>query len=81
MRISGDKRCDSPGHNAKYLTYTFFEHSINKIVVMSVTQFTERGNSNRMAKYGFQKVLHGMETRDINIKQISTDRQVQIKNL
>ena len=48
---------------------------------MSVTQFTECGNSNRMEKYGFQKVLHGMETRDINIKQISTDRQVQIKNL
>ena len=63
------------------MTYTFFEHSINKIAVMSVTQFTECGNSNRMEKYGFQKVLHGMETRDINIKQISTDRQVQIINL
>ena len=32
-----------------------------------------------MEKYGFQKVLHGMEARDINIKQITTDRDVQIK--
>ena len=32
-----------------------------------------------MEKYGFQKVLHGMEARDINIKQITTDRHVQIK--
>ena len=77
--LSGDRRCDSPGNNAKYLTYTFLEHSINKIVAMSVTQFTECGNSNRIEKYDFQKVLRGMEARDINIKQITTDRHVQIK--
>ena len=59
--------------------YTFLEHSTNKIVTSSVTQFTECGNSNRMEKYSFQKVLHGMEARDINIKQITTDRHVQIK--
>ena len=46
---------------------------------MSVTQFTECGNSNRIEKYDFQKVLRGMEARDINIKQITTDRHVQIK--
>ena len=34
-----------------------------------------------MEKYGLQKVLHGMEARDINIKQITTDRHVQIKKL
>ena len=59
--------------------YTFLEHSTNKIVTYSVTQFTECENSNRMEKYSFQKVLHGMEARDINIKQITTDRHVQIK--
>ena len=48
--FSGVGRCDSPGHNAKYLTYTFLEHSINKIVAMPVTQFTECRNSNRMEK-------------------------------
>ena len=46
--FSGEGRCDSPGHNAKYLTYTFLEHSVIKIVAMSVTQFTERGNLNRI---------------------------------
>ena len=34
-----------------------------------------------MEKYGFQKVLHGMEARDINIKEITTDRHVQIKKI
>ena len=37
---------------------------------MSVTKVTECGNSNRIEKFGFQNVLHGMEGRDINIKQI-----------
>ena len=32
--FSGDGRCDSLGHTAKYFTYTFLEHNINKIIVM-----------------------------------------------
>ena len=75
----GDRRCDSPRHNAKYLTCTFLQHCINKIVAMSVTQFNGCEYSNRMEEYGFQKVLHGMEARDINIRHIATDRHVQVK--
>ena len=75
----GDGRCDSPGHNSKYFTYASLEYSINKIVAMSGARFTECGNSNSMEKHGFQKVLHGTEARDINIKEITTDRYVQIK--
>ena len=74
--FSGEGRCDSPGHNAKYLTYTFLEHSINKIVAMPVTQFTKCGNSNRMEKYGFQKLLHGMARR-----QRYYNRQACLKNV
>ena len=53
--FSSDGRCDSPGHNAKYLTYTFLEHSINKIVAMSVTQFTECGNSKQNGEIWFSE--------------------------
>ena len=74
--FSCDGRCDSPGHNAKYLTFTFLEHSINKIVAMPVTQFTKCGNSNRMEKYGFQKLLHGMARR-----QRYYNRQACLKNV
>ena len=55
--FSSDGRCDGLEHNAKYLTYTFLEHSISKIVAMSIAQFAECGNSNEMEKHGFQKVL------------------------
>ena len=71
--FSGDGRCDSPGNNTKYLTYTFLECSINKIVAMSGAQFTEYRESNRMEKYDFQKVLHGIEARDINMKEIKKE--------
>ena len=48
--FSGDGRCDSPGHNAKYLTYSFADQNTGKIVIMSLTQVTEADNSNRMEK-------------------------------
>ena len=31
--LSGDGRCDSPGHNAKYLTYSFINKSTNKLEI------------------------------------------------
>ena len=36
-RLSRDGRCDSPGHNAKYLTYSFMDQITNKIAAMTIT--------------------------------------------
>ena len=77
--ISGDGRCDSPGHNAKYLTYSLFEQDLKKVVAMSLTQVTEAGNSNRMEKVGFIKVLDEMKENDIHIDRLTTDRHMQIR--
>ena len=40
-RLSGDGSCDSPRHNAKYLTYTFMDQITNKIAAMTITQVTK----------------------------------------
>ena len=77
--FSGDGRCDSPGHNAKYLTYSFGDQSSGKIIVMSLTQVTEAGNSNRMEKYGFIKAIDETKEKKLKIKQLTTDRHMQIK--
>ena len=50
--LCSDGRCDAPGHDAKYLTYSLFEQNIKKIIVMSTTKVIEAGNSNRMEKMG-----------------------------
>ena len=68
-RISGDGRYDSPGHNAKYLTYTLLDQSPNRIITMSVVQVTEAGNSNRMEKLAFTDVLVELEQNQIDIAQ------------
>ena len=47
-KLSGDGRHDSPGHNAKYVTYSLMNQQTNEIVALAVTQVTEAGNSNRM---------------------------------
>ena len=53
--LSGDGRCDSPRHNAKYLTYSFMYQITNKIAAMTITQVTEAKNSYNMEKVGFIK--------------------------
>ena len=40
-RLSGGGSCDSPRHNAKYLTYTFMDQITNKIAAMTITQVTK----------------------------------------
>ena len=49
---SGDKRCDSPGHNTKYLTYFFTDKRDKTSLTCSLIQVSEVGNSNRMEKNG-----------------------------
>ena len=78
-RLSGDGRCDSPGHNAKYLTYSMFDQLKSKIISMAVTQVSEAGNSNRMEKISFVKVLSKIKEKGLNIEPITTDRHTGIR--
>ena len=77
--LSGDGRCDSPGHNAKYFMYSFLDQSSNKIAGLMVTQCTKVGNSNRIEKYAFERLVGEMQNNEIKISQITSDRHVQIK--
>ena len=72
-------RCDSPGHNAKYLTYSFTGKSTNKTGAFSLTQVTEAGNSNRMEKMGFEKALKWLKDEGIIPEQITTNRHILIR--
>ena len=53
LDLGGDGRCYSPGHCAKYGTYTLMEFSSNKIVDFQCVHVSQAGNSNNMEKKCF----------------------------
>ena len=77
-KLSGDGRHDSPGHSAKYVTYSLMNQQTNEIVAFTITQVTEAGNSNRMEKVGFTKALKRVKQKGICINQLKTDRHTGI---
>ena len=50
----------------------------NEIIVFSITQATEVGNSNRMEKLGFQETLNEVREERVAVKQSTTDRHMDI---
>ena len=77
--LSGDGRCDSPGHNAKYGTYTMIDQHTDKIVDFHVVQVTEVSSSNAMEREGFKRCMNHIKDHGGQIKVVATDRHVGIR--
>uniref|UniRef100_A0AAV2LZS8 Uncharacterized protein n=1 Tax=Knipowitschia caucasica TaxID=637954 RepID=A0AAV2LZS8_KNICA len=56
-------RADSPGHSAKYGSYTMMDLKSNKVVDIQLVQSNEVGNSVRMEKEGLVRSLTMLEER------------------
>ena len=78
LNLDGDSRCDSPGHSAKYGTYTLIDEDIGNVVAFQVVQVTEVTSSNAMEKEGFKRCKELLGGKDITISRITTDRYVSI---
>ena len=72
--LAGDGRCDSPGHNAKYGTYSIMHVTTEKILDFSLVQVSEVNNSNCMEKEGLKRCLENLETDGQIIDILATDR-------
>ena len=72
--LAGDGRCDSPGHNAKYGTYSIMQVTTEKILDFSLVQVSEVNNSNGMEKEGLKRCLENLETDGQIIDILATDR-------
>ena len=77
--LIGDGRCDSPGHSAKYGTYTFMDLATDEVIDFMVVHVGEVTHSNNMEKYGFVKLLDKFDETGIKIKSVTTDRHIQIR--
>ena len=55
VNLDGDGRCDSPGHSAKFGTYTLMDDDTGNVVAFNVVQVSEVTSSNAMEKEGFSR--------------------------
>ena len=92
--LAGDGRSDSPGHSAKYGSYSVLELNCNKIVDFKLVQVhvyvficiddlhalqsNEVASSNHMEKEGLIRVLEFLKKKGIKVGTLVTDRHQQI---
>ncbi|XP_077092453.1 uncharacterized protein LOC143744676 [Siphateles boraxobius] len=72
-------RADSPGHSAKFGSYTLMDMENNSIVDLQLIQSNEVGGSYHMEKEGLKRCLDKLESSGLVVDYIVTDRHPQIK--
>ncbi|XP_051977582.1 uncharacterized protein LOC127639555 [Xyrauchen texanus] len=77
--LGGDMRADSPGHCAKYGSYTMMNLEDNKMVDIQLIQSNEVGASPRMESKGFLRSLQFLESAGLRVGAIVTDRHPSIQ--
>ena len=80
INLNGDRRCDSPGHSAKYGTYTLMDDDSGKVVAFSVIQVSQVISCNAMEKEGFKRCIESLQDDMVQIDRIATDRHVSISS-
>ena len=70
IELAGDGRCDSPGHSAKYCTYSMQNMATGKIMTLNITQVTQAGSSNNMEKLGCVNALDNIDPRDSKLPSL-----------
>ena len=67
--VGGDARCCSPGHTAKFGSYTIMDLESSKILDVQLIQVTEVKNSNAMELVGLKRCLNFLKSY-INISEL-----------
>lgn len=77
----GDGRNDSPGHCAKFCTYSMMDQTNKAIVAVEVVDKRETNlKSPNMEALGLQKAMRKLQVdHTVHIKEITTDAHVQIR--
>ncbi|XP_031176374.2 uncharacterized protein LOC116065059 [Sander lucioperca] len=77
--IGGDMRADSPGHCAKFGSYTVMNLETSTVIDIQLVQSNEVGGSYYMEKEGLKRSLALLEASGVTLDCIVTDRHVQIQ--
>ncbi|XP_034070943.1 uncharacterized protein LOC117545323 isoform X2 [Gymnodraco acuticeps] len=79
VAVAGDMRADSPGHSAKFGSYTLMNLGSNTILDFQLVQSNEVGGSYHMEKEGLKRCLDHLESKDLAVEYIVTDSHPQIQ--
>ncbi|XP_030207883.1 uncharacterized protein LOC115540591 [Gadus morhua] len=76
--LAGDCRSDSPGHCAKYGSYSLIEDRVNKVVDVQLVQSSEVPNSSWCELEGLKRSVGLLRGNDLHLATLITDRHRQV---
>jgi hypothetical protein len=76
--LGGDGRADSPGHSAKFGSYTMVDLHTNKVIDVQLVQSNEVKSSYHMELEGLKRSLAFLTSNDISVSRLVTDRHAQV---
>ncbi|XP_019616705.1 PREDICTED: uncharacterized protein LOC109464213 [Branchiostoma belcheri] len=76
--LAGEGRADSPGHSAKYGSYTMMDLRTNRILASQLVQSNKVAGSNNMEKEGLIRTVTELWARNLQVATIVTDRHLQV---
>lgn len=81
--LCGDGRCDSPGHSAKYGTYSLMDVHTGLIIDFVVLNKAEPNvkNSNAMEPMGLRQCLTNLKNKKISVNVLTTDRHKTVRKI
>ncbi|KAK3105927.1 hypothetical protein FSP39_008705 [Pinctada imbricata] len=80
VKVGGDARFCSPGHTAKYASYSLMNMETGVILATELVQVTEVKNSCHMELEGLKKCLAALKQAGVMVSDLITDRHSMVKS-
>ncbi|KAL3885640.1 hypothetical protein ACJMK2_025690 [Sinanodonta woodiana] len=79
VKLGGDACCCSPGHTAKYGSYSIMSLESGKILDLRLVQSNEVNSSYVMELEGLKRCIAFQSSEDVTVSHLITDRHSQVK--